>query len=166
MFPYIGDYEVQAYDKNNELLGEMTILEGDFLTETATELGNAQLNFGLNMSLAAGLREGARDESCREDYMVEWGGGVSGIYAEERKTATSANCQKSNDTYVKDHSMTVLKIRSTSVDDWFIINLTYPMPYANKVRLVSLNNKEIREYRCYDPFGDCGEDDFIVQEGE
>lgn len=164
--PYIGDYEIEAYDQNNELLGSITILENDFLTETVTELANAQLNFGLNMSLSDGLEDGASEKACREDYMVEWGGGVSGIYAETRKTANSANCQKSNDRYLMDHSMVKLKIRSTSVEDWFVINLTRPMPYANRVRLVSLSNKETREYRCYDPFGDCELDDFVVTEAE
>ena len=84
----------------------------------------------------------------------------------KKKTANSTNCQKSDDTYIQDHSMVKLKIRSTSVDDWFVINLTKPMPYANRARLVSLSNKETREYRCYDPFGECDLDDFIVTEGE
>jgi len=164
--PYIGDYEVKVFDKNDELLGEITILEDDFLTETTSELANAQLNFGLNMSLADFIQEGQKEKACREEYMVEWGGGVSGIYAENQETANNANCQKSNDQYIKDHSAVKLKIRSTSVDDWFTIELSKPMPYANRIRLVSLSNKETREYRCYDPFGECDEEDFTIQEGE
>ena len=118
------------------------------------------------MSLADFIQEGQKEKACREEYMVEWGGGVSGIYAENQETANNANCQKSNDQYIKDHSAVKLKIRSTSVDDWFTIELSKPMPYANRIRLVSLSNKETREYRCYDPFGECDEEDFTIQEGE
>lgn len=160
--PFIGDYDFEAYDKNGELLSSMTIYEDDFLTETADTHAHAQVNFGLNMTLASGLEEGDLVESCRQNFMVEWGGGVSGIYYENKDAGLGAVCEKSNDAFVRDHSMTEIRVKPTNQADWFVIRLTKPMPYANRIKIVSLSKKETREYRCYDEFGDCEDEDFTT----
>jgi hypothetical protein len=45
-----------------------------------------------------------------------------------------------------------------------VIDLVKPLPFANRVFLVTLNEKEIREYRCFEEFGDCDTDSFNTEE--
>ena len=167
LVPFTGDYEVEAFDVNGLTLGKLTIFENEFMGETADTLSNAQVNFGLVMNIAGGLTDDARTGACREVFMTEWGGGVSGIYAENNDAGGvhRASCSKSKDNYVKDHSMTSIKIKPLNQDDWFTIRLEKPMPYANRVKLTTMSKKEIREYRCYFEFEECAEDDYTTVGG-
>ncbi len=158
--PYLGDYEVKAYDKNENLLAQTTIYEGEFLQVSEDKAKYAQAMFGRNMDLASGVSEGTTRDACRFDLMVEWGGGVSGIYYENDTTGVYSGCAKSNDTYVKDHAATKLTIRPLNSDTPFVINLTKPNPFPNRIFIATLNEKEVRMYRCFDPFQDCLSENF------
>jgi hypothetical protein len=162
--PYLGDYEVQALDQYDNVLGKITITEEEFRETTADMSKYAQVMFGLNMDLANNIDEGLQDNACRYDLMVEWGGGVSGIYYENNDTGSNQDCQKSHDSYVRTNSATKLKIKSTTSDRYHVIDLVKPLPFANRVFLVTLNEKEIREYRCFEEFGDCDTDSFNTEE--
>lgn len=158
--PYLGEYEVKAYDQFDNLLGTITIKEDEFIDMTSNIAKYAQINFGLDMELATGIIEGRNNKACRGDLMVEWGGGVSGIYYENNFTGVNTDCQKSVDAYVKTSSATKLTIRSTTTDRPHVIQLEKPLPFANRVFLVTLGEKEIRKYRCYKDFPDCQNSDF------
>jgi len=158
--PYLGDYELIAYDQFDNILGQMTIGENDFRDSTSDTAKFAQVSFGLVMDLADNIDEGNESNACRWDLMVEWGGGISGIYFENNQTGQSQDCQKSQDGYVKDKAAVKISVRATSTDRPHIVNLERPLPFANRVFLVTLNEKEKREYRCYSDFGDCEEDEF------
>lgn len=158
--PYLGEYEIIAYDKYENILGQITIKEDDFRESTADTAKFAQVLFGLSMDLADQIDEGNEEFACRWDLMTEWGGGVSGIYFENNDTGQNQNCQKSRDGYVQDKSAVKLSVRATNVDRPHFIDLEKPLPFANRVFLVTLNEKEIREYRCYDDFGECESDEF------
>lgn len=163
--PYAGDYEVKAYDKHNNLLGDVIIYEDNFLDAAAGKASYAHVMFALNMDIAAGVTDGTSSGACRYDLMAEWGGGVSGIYYENDFTGMYHGCSKSNDAYVSDHSAVKLTIMSLKTNRPFVIELEKPLPWANRVFVVTLNEKEIRKYRCFDDFGDCAESSYIT-EGE
>lgn len=158
--PYLGEYEVKAYDQFDNLLGSMLVKEDEFIDMTNSMAKYAQINFGLSMELADGINEGRTEYACRNDLMVEWGGGVSGIYYENNFTGSNSNCQKSHDSYVRTSSATKLTIKSTGIDRPHIIQLEKPLPFANRVFLVTLNKKELRQYRCFKDFGECQTDSF------
>jgi len=164
--PYIGDYEVKAFDKYGNQLGDITVREGDFISGGQNKANYAQLMFGMNMDLATGISEGTNTNACRYDNMVEWGGGISGIYYENNYTGLYKGCQKSNDNYVLDHSATYFKVRPLNQDKWYVLKLKKPLPFANRVFLVTLGKKEIRKYRCYKDFGECSDSDYKVTGGE
>ncbi|KAB7889566.1 C-type lectin domain-containing protein [Poseidonibacter ostreae] len=161
--PYLGDYEIMAYDQYDNLLGQITIQEKEFIESTTDVAKYAQVLFGLNMSLADGINDGTTSNACRYDLMAEWGGGVSGIYFENNDTGQNSDCQKSHDGYVRNNSATKLTIRPLSSDRAHVVELVKPLPFANKIFLVTLNEKEIREYRCYEDFGDCDNDSFSTE---
>ena len=158
--PYLGDYELTAYDQFDNLLGNIIIYENEFIDSTSSVAKYAQVMFGLNMDLAEGINEGTTNNACRYDLMTEWGGGVSGIYYENNDTGLNVDCQKSHDNYVKLNSATKIKIKSLATDRPHVIDLVKPLPFPNRVFLVTLNEKELREYRCYIPFGDCNNDNY------
>jgi len=164
--PYIGDYEIEAYDKYNNLLAKRTIRKSDFGGVTsAGGLKYSQVNFGQVMGLADGIVEGTNSNACRYDRAVEWGGGVSGVFEESQRTDFSVGCQKSNDNYVKEHSMRKIVIKPlNSKDQKYVYNLTAPMPYPNRIWIETLNKKETRNYICYDNFGKCADTDFKPSE--
>jgi len=167
--PFIGDYEIIAFNKSNEPLGTIQIRESDFINESGSTMAYAQLNFGQVMNLANGVPEGDLTGACRDIRMVEFGGGVSGIYFENADAGGvyNANCSKSNDDYVRDHSVSKLKLRPLNQKDFVEIKLKLPMPYANRIKLVTLSQKEIRNYRCFsEDFGTCEDDDFITEINE
>ena len=74
-------------------------------------------------------------------------------------------CTKSIDNYVKTHSMAAIEVCPLNMDRCFRYELKFPLPFANRVWLASLNGKEIRNYRCYDDFSSCSEDNFVKDEG-
>jgi hypothetical protein len=161
--PYLGDYELIAYDQFDNVLGKIIITEKEFIDSTSDTAKYAQVMFGLDMDLADGINEGTQNNACRYDLMVEWGGGISGIYYENNTTGQNQNCQKSHDDYVKTNSATKISIRSLSTDRPHIIELVKPLPFANRVFLTTLNEKEVREYRCYDDFGSCDTNSFKTE---
>ena len=162
--PYKGDYEIKALDKYGNTLGDTIVQEGNFIDGGAHKAKYTQIMFGLNMNLAKGIDEGSEDNACRNDNMVEWGGGVSGIYYENDYTGSYKGCEKSNDRYVLDHSATEIKIRPLNQNNWYVIKLKKPLPFANRVFLVTLAKKEIRKYRCFSPFSKCQTNDWLVDE--
>ena len=164
--PYIGDYEVKAYDKYDNLLGDMIVHESEFIGASAGKASYAHIMFGLNMDIAEGVNNGNTAGACRYDLMTEWGGGVSGIYYENDNTGLYSGCDKSNDSYVQDHSAVRLTVQSLGEDKAFQIVLDKPMPWANRTFLVTLGEKEIRKYRCYDDFGECESEDYVTEGDE
>ena len=145
-------------------LGAFIINEKDFINESDSTMAHAQVPFGQSMHLASDMIDGTQDGACRDVQMVEFGGGVSGIYFENQDAGGVYNsgCDKSNDNYVKDHALTKIKIRPLNQDDFIILELTLPLPYANRVKLVTMSQKGIRKYRCYLDFEECSEEDFIA----
>ena len=163
--PYVGDYEVKAYDKYNNLLGDVIVYGSQFISAAKNKASYAQAMFGLNMNLAAGIKEGDTTNACRYDLMTEWGGGVSGIYYEDNYTGLYHGCNKSNDTYVQDHSAVKLTIQSLGENKAFVMNLDKPLPWANRIFVVTLGKKEVRKYRCYGKFGKCKSSNYITTKG-
>lgn len=153
--PYLGDYELKAYNKEDNLLSTITIKESEFMETTANVAKYAQVMFGLGMGLADGINEGAENNACRWDLMTEWGGGVSGIYYENNTTGNHSGCQKSHDGYVRENSAMKITVKPLAGDREFVIDLDKRLPFPNRVFLVTMNEKEVREYRCYDDFGNC-----------
>ena len=158
--PLSGNYEVKAFDKNDRILASTIVSSDSFIPEAAGTAAHSQVLFGLTMKLAKGISPGTFSKACRYDSMVEWGGGISGIYFENNSTGLYQGCSKSNDRYVKSSSAVKLSIRSLNEDGEFIFNLDKPMPFANRLFLTTLNMEEIRKYRCYNDFSGCSEGDF------
>jgi hypothetical protein len=161
LVPFIGDYKVEAYNKYDTLLSSRTLVESAFAGVTdPNDLKFAQVNFGISMNLAPGLSPGDNIDACRKDRAVEWGGGVSGVFFENQRTDLSTYCQKSNNEYLKDQSMTKIYIQPLNLDRGFSYELIKPMPFPNRVWIATLDNKEVRNYRCFDDFGECEDDSF------
>ncbi|MEV9527056.1 hypothetical protein AB0W38_00495 [Aliarcobacter butzleri] len=161
LVPYIGDYKIEAYNKYDTLLSTRTIHENSFAGVTdPMGLKFAQVNFGLNMNIAPGLIPGGNIDACIKDRAVEWGGGVSGVFHESQRTDLSNYCQKSNDLYVKDQAMTKLFVQPLNMDRGFTYELTAPMPFPNRVWIATLDNREVRNYRCFGEFDECSDTDF------
>lgn len=160
LVPYRGDYNVIAYDRGGNKLSSFLVTEDMFVEKYNAMIPSAQVRFGDNMELALGMKEGANRNACRSDKAVEWGGGVSGTFFENQRTEESDFCFKSVDNYVKDHSMTSIEICPLNMDRCFKHDLKFPLPFPNRVWIASLNGKEIRNYRCYDDFSACSEDQF------
>jgi hypothetical protein len=151
--PYVGDYEVEGYDKQGQLIGKAKVLEGAFVDGTV-KMKHAQATLASSMSVAPGIAGG---EACLADTMVEVGGGVQGPYYELGDTGTYNNfkCGRGNYEYTKEHAIVTLKIRALNSEDKFTIVLPKPLPYPNRVFVASMGIRESREYRCFSPFGDC-----------
>ena len=161
LVPYIGDYKLEAYNKYDTLLSTRTIHEVSFAgVSDPMGLKYAQVNFALNMNIAPGLTNGEHIDACIKDRAVEWGGGVSGVFHESQRTELSNYCQKSNDNYVKDQAMTKIFIQPLNMDRGFTYELEAPMPFPNRVWLATLDNKEVRNYRCFGEFADCSDSQF------
>lgn len=161
LVPFIGDYEIKALDKYNNVLSTSEVPESAFIRAgDPNELKQAQVNFGWGMDLAEGISEGDFTNACRKDPATEWGGGVSGVFFEAQRTNLSEHCQKSNNSYVKDFSMTKISIRPKNIDKAFIYTLTRPMPFPNRVWIATLDKKEKRHYKCFGDFGSCSDQDY------
>ena len=87
-------------------------------------------------------------------------GGVSGVFHESQRTELSNFCQKSNDIYVKDQAMTTIRVQPLNMDRAFEYKLTAPMPFPNRVWIATLDEREIRNYRCYGEFGECKDEEY------
>jgi hypothetical protein len=162
LVPYAGDYKLEAFNKydTNETspIATTTIHEQTFANVTTPlSLKYAQVNFGLNMQIAPGNDPA---HACKNDKAVEWGGGVSGVFFENQVTPDSKDCEKSNDAHVKDESMTKIKVTPGNLNRGFVYNLTKPMPFPNRVWIASINDKEVRKYRCYKDWPECTDKSF------
>jgi len=174
LLPYAGDYKIQGYDKYDELLAENTIHKDTFVQAGGVDnLKFAKVNFGLIMQPSTQMKSdattivsssdtmGETSGACRADPMVEWGGGVSGIYYESGTTGISSSaCFKSDDLYVKDRSMVKIKVTPLNLEDGFEYVLTKPMPYPNRIFLSTMDKLSKRDYRCYEDYPDCSDTDF------
>lgn len=148
--PYKGDYEVVALDANKNILGQHIITEGSFIDAGIDKYPFAKIMFSLSdkFALAAGMKRGTTSDACLYDNFVEWGGGVSGVYYEER-TPDGHNCAKSNDAHVQSFSAHYIRFKPVDTNKYFEVKLKKPMPFANRFYLVSLGLLENREYECY-----------------
>ncbi|WP_294961498.1 interleukin-like EMT inducer domain-containing protein [Sulfurimonas sp.] len=163
--PYTGDYEVIAYDKNNNILGTITVQEQNFMKNTTATSGNvaqtyAKVQFATaeNFNISDGQNKQYQNGSCLASDFVEWGGGVSGAYYESGVPdlgVGSSDCLKSNDVYVKEHSAVKVTVRSLESSVPFVIDLVKPLPFSNKVYLVNMSEQENREYQCFSSLEPC-----------
>ncbi len=156
--PYKGEYELKAYDKNDNLLATKIIEEQNFISNTPATSGNiaqtyakVQLATANDFNVAPGHNKNLTNGSCISSNFVEWGGGVSGAYYEKGvpDIGLGSDCLKSNDSYVKAHSATKLTLRATNTATVFVIKLKKPMPYPNRIVLVNLMQLENRKYECW-----------------
>jgi len=159
LVPYKGNFRFKAYDKYDTVIGDLNITSDSFLNmSTPTKVVFAQVKFGNKMQLAPGVD---REIACRDDYMVEWGGGVSGAYYENNTTSSNVGCAKSNDEYVNDHAAVKIEVIPENMENAsFVLRLEKPLPFANRIFIGTLNKEQKRKYRCYEDFQDCGEKDF------
>jgi len=165
LVPFAGDYKVEAYNQYDSLLSSRTLVEAAFAGVTdPNDLKFAQVNFGFSMNIAPGLTDGDNIDACKKDRAVEWGGGVSGVFFEDQRTDLSTYCQKSNNDYVNDQAMTKLFVQPLNMDRGFTYELIRPMPFPNRVWIATLDNREVRNYRCYDAWQDCTGNDFMEVE--
>ncbi|MHC3995762.1 hypothetical protein ACXWTF_13130 [Thiomicrolovo sp. ZZH C-3] len=149
--PYIGDYELLALDEHMNILARGEVHK-DWFIEGEGHHPYARINFALDprFNLADGMMDGNTTEACRYSKMVEWGGGVSGVY-HEYEDPDGLHCAKSVDEYVQSHSMHYLGVRPTNTQGYFIVKMVHPMPFANRVYVTTLGLLENREYVCYNP---------------
>ena len=163
LLPYTGDFRVIGYDKYETVIGDLNISESDFInTVSSSQLNFAQVKLGTTMSIAPGVAPGS---ACFNDYMVEVGGGISGVYQEMGTTGDNIGCGKSNNTYVNDHSIVKIEVIPANMPNArFTFWTKKPLPFPNRIFLATLGKKQEREYRCYDEFGDCLETDFVAEE--
>jgi len=147
--PYLGDYTVEAYDKYNNLLARKTIYAKNF-DNSSTHYAYQRVNLASadNFNIDYSIKDGNTTNACRYSTEVEWGGGVSGINY-EISDPMGFKCDKSNDSYVKLHSATLIKIKPANFTHWFEIHLIKPMPYANRIIVITGGELENREYKCY-----------------
>jgi len=158
LVPYKGDYTLKAYNKYDEIVAERDITEDAFSNYyDPLSLPYGQVMFGSAMKTSVNLGAGS---ACTDDMMVEWGGGVSGIYWENDNTGYNNGCAKSDDTYVAEQAMVKIEVIPKNLNKGFIHILEKPLPYANRVFIASLEKLAKRKYRCYDPFTNCDDEDF------
>lgn len=162
--PYLGAYEIKAFDKNDNLLASKIVKEEAFIDNIPSSNGNVsqthanvQLATSTNFNISPAHNDSKAGDDCLASNYVEWGGGVSGAYYEQGTPdlGPSNLCKKSNDTYVKEHSATRLTVKATNSDEVFDIQLKKPMPYPNRVILVNLKQQEFREYQCFTEVNKC-----------
>lgn len=149
--PYLGDYVVAAYSKSGAKLGEVVVEADDFMEATGNMMSYANIAFTLSsgFNLAPGMKDGNTTDACRYDHMAEWGGGVSGVYF-ENKTPQDQVCAKSNDKYVQENYADYLLVRPVKSNNNFKVKMIKPMPYANRFSLVTFGKLETRKYKCYE----------------
>jgi len=164
LVPYKGDYTLRAYNKYDEVIAEREVTEDTFsnyFDPLAVPYGKVQ--FGSAMTPSVNLGTGS---PCLDDMMVEWGGGVSGIYFENDTTGYNNGCAKSDDVYVQEQAMVKIEVQPMNMETSFVHILEKPMPYPNRVFIASLEKMAKRKYRCYDPFEECDDTDYIQIEDE
>lgn len=106
------------------------------------------------MSLSSGMSEGNRTNACRDDDLVDWGGGVWN--SPNGSKGDMSGCSMSDDTYARANSAYNIVIKDLLTGQTTPIPLVYPLPYPNRIFISRLNVVENRKYRCYEPFPDVG----------
>jgi hypothetical protein len=154
--PYLGDYVVTAYSATDNILSQVIISSDDFLQANARRMSYAKVSFGSSalFTLAPGIEAGTSDNACTLDDALEWGGGVSGIYYEEH-TPQGNICAKSNDSYVQSNYASYITVKPVKANKAFRVKLLKPMPYANRVSLITYGKRETRKYTCYEKGAPC-----------
>jgi hypothetical protein len=159
--PNGGEYSVSAFDQYGNKLSSVNVKKDSWIGDgTGGEYRYRQLYFGENMTLSGGheaqrfdwLRDSniLANPECRFENYAEWGGGASGVYYE-----VSKNCGKSDTEFVRDHAATRIEVLPQGQIAPYVINLRYPLPFANRVTLVSLDKDEMRVYNCYGDAPQC-----------
>ncbi len=151
--PYLGDYEVEGYDKHGELIGKSKVFASSFV-DGASKMRYSQVKLAGSMALAPGLTGG---DPCLHDSSVEIGGGVQGAVYEFGDTGTynGFKCGRGNYDYTKEHAIVKLTIKAVNAEKAFTIVLPKPLPYPNRIFIGTMGLYETREYRCYDAFDEC-----------
>ena len=171
--PYIGDYKVSALNAMGKIMADKNISKNSFIPSSGNQILYTQVQFGKTMDLANGISDGNTSAACRVSDVVEWGGGVSGIYYEEQgylKTLTDNtniawSCEKSSDIYVAKNSPNQIIVKDLSTNSIITIPLMGKMPYPNQIFFVTLGKKELKKYACYDmDYPQCAEVDYKNEE--
>lgn len=155
--PYVGDYELQAFDANGIEISTAEIREQDFGPISANYYNEraAQVVFGSNMNVVVG------GNPCSFEEMALVGGGVSGGYYEIDDPLTGyAGCAEADHLYVEEHAIKQIRIKVKNTDKFYVLDLDYPMPFANRAFLITYNQKQNKLYRCFEPFGQCTGGDY------
>jgi len=149
--PYTGDYEVRAYDQYGSELSYAIVPKGAFVSRSGGMI-SAPAMLGTYMNIVT-----SESGSCRNEIMTVVGGGVSGGYSEINDNYSPyTRCDDANHLYVEEHAISQIKIKVANTDKFYVIDLKYPLPYVNRVFLVSMGFSEVREYRCFqNDFGVC-----------
>ena len=149
--PYKGDYQMEAYNANNEQVSSYLVSETAFIGGTSPYgqmMLYSQVKFGENMSISPRVI----GNSCKEDLMVDVGGGVSGAYYALGVTDrySEFECGASDPLFIEENKITKIVIRPIDQEDSFTIELPKPLVYANRVFCTTMGESEDRLYRCYD----------------
>jgi len=147
--PFKGDYEVMALDSSMNILAKRVVYSENYIESEGTQ-PYQQIFFSLdnNFDLASGIKDGNTTNACRYSSVAEWGGGVSGAYY-SFGTPKGYTCSKSNDGFVKQHAAKYIAIRPLGSEKYSIVTLKNPMPFANRIFIVSLSKLQHREYACF-----------------
>lgn len=154
--PYIGDYVISAYNAGGDKVSSYIVTSTSFIggsSDNGTMMLFSNAKLGINMQLSPNLS----GNSCKDDLMVDVGGGVSGVYYALGKTDRYSNfeCSASDAAFVTTNKITTLKIRPVDQEDTFEIILPKPLAYPNRVFLATMGEKEDRLYRCYSDYSEC-----------
>jgi hypothetical protein len=143
LFPYSGAYRLQFFNKEGNIVSDLTIGLETF--EAINKDGFFQLKAGKTMLLNSSITESG---ACREDDWVEWGGGVFG----GKNSKTGEICATPNDSYVVENAIYNILVKDLLTGSITPIPLVYPLAYPNRIFISKLNVYEKRKYRCYDDF--------------
>lgn len=149
--PYAGDYEVRAYDSLGSEVSYVDVPESSFVSITGYgQERAARVMLGLNMNTVVG-------SPCSDSGVAVVGGGTVGGYYELRSSDPQfSSCGQADHTYVEEHAIKQLHIKVKNTDKYYVIDLDYPMPWANRAFLITYNYKQDKIYRCFDgDFGEC-----------
>lgn len=156
MFPFAGAYEIFVYggasEYENKLLSQATLTIDDFKDMPSN--GYMQLKLGRTMQLSPGMTDGNTSNACREDDLVDWGGGVWSC--PNGSKGDMSGCSAPDDTHSKANSAYNVVVKDLLTGTVTPIHLVYPLPYPNRIFISRLNVVENRKYRCYNEFPDVG----------
>lgn len=152
--PYKADYDIIALDKKLNVIGKKTIYSQNYISHDESQpYQQVYFSEDSNFNLAPKINDGNTSGACRYSPVVEWGGGVSGAYY-SYNDPKGYMCDKSDDAYVKEHAANYIGIKPVGANKYNIIKLQHPMPFANRVFVISLSKMQYREYLCFSK-GEC-----------